>query len=80
MPLSEGEYFIADMIGMEVLTEDGESFGVLKDVLETGANDVYVVESPVHGEVLLPAIRECVLDVDIELQKMKVHLMEGLIS
>lgn len=80
VPLSEGEYFIADMIGMEVLTEDGEPFGVLKDVLETGANDVYVVESPAHGEVLLPAIRECILDVDIEAQKMKVHLMEGLIS
>lgn len=80
VPLSEDEYFIADMLGMEVLTEDGEVFGTLKDVMETGANDVYVVDSPAHGEVLLPAIKECILDVDIKAQKMKIHLMEGLIS
>lgn len=80
VPLSEDEYFIADMLGMEVLTEDGEVFGTLKDVMETGANDVYVVDSPAYGEVLLPAIKECILDVDIKARKMKIHLMEGLIS
>lgn len=77
--LEEDEYFIADMIGMEVVTEDGESFGTLKDVMETGANDVYVIDSSEHGEVLVPAIRECILDVDIKERKMKIHLMEGLI-
>lgn len=77
--LEEDEYFIADMIGMEVVTEDGESFGTLKDVMETGANDVYVIGSSEHGEVLVPAIRECILDVDIKERKMKIHLMEGLI-
>ena len=77
--LDEDEYFIADMIWMTVETEDGKEFGTLKDVIETGANDVYVIESREHGEVLIPAIRECILDVDVEEQKMKIHLMDGLI-
>lgn len=77
--LRKDEYFIADMIGLQVYTEDGEAFGVLKDVLETGANDVYIIDSPKHGEVLIPAIKQCVLDVDIEGQKMTIHLMEGLV-
>ena len=75
----EDEYFIADMIGIQVVTEDDEPFGTLKDVMETGANDVYVIDTEEHGEVLVPAIRECILDVDIENQKMKIHLMDGLI-
>ena len=77
--LEENEYFIADMIGIQVVTEDDEPFGILKDVMETGANDVYVIDTEEHGEVLVPAIRECILDVDIENQKMKIHLMDGLI-
>ena len=77
--LRKDEYFIADMIGLQVYTEDGEAFGVLKDVLETGANDVYIIDTPKHGEVLIPAIKQCVLDVDIEGQKMMIHLMEGLV-
>ncbi len=77
--LGEGEYFVADMIGMETVTEDGERFGTLKDVLRTGANDVYVIESVKHGEVLIPAIKECVLNVDIEERSMRIHLMDGLI-
>jgi 16S rRNA processing protein RimM len=77
--LEEDEYFIADMIDIQVVTEDDEPFGTLKDVMETGANDVYVIDTEEHGEVLVPAIRECILDVDIENQKMKIHLMDGLI-
>lgn len=77
--LEDDEFFIADMIGMTVETEDGKVFGTLKDVMETGANDVYVIESEVHGEVLVPAIKECVLNVDIEAQKMIIHLMDGLV-
>ncbi len=77
--LEEDEYFIADMIGIEVVTEYDKPFGTLKDVMETGANDVYVIDTDEHGEVLVPAIRECILDVDIENQKMKIHLMDGLI-
>lgn len=77
--LGEDEYFIADVIGIEVFDENGELFGVLKDVLATGANDVYVVESAANGEVLLPAVKECILDVDVEARKMKIHLMDGLV-
>ena len=77
--LSENEYYIADMIGMDVLTDDGERFGILKDVLETGANDVYIIDSGQHGEVLVPAIRQCILNVDIEKNCMTIHLMDGLI-
>lgn len=78
--LEEDEYFIADMIGMEVFTEDGELFGTLKDVIETGANDVYIINSKKHGEVLVPAIKECILDVNVKEGKMLVHLMDGLID
>lgn len=77
--LEKDEYYIADLIGMQVFTEEGE-LGILKDVLETGANEVYVVESDKYGEVLIPAIRQCILDVSVEERKMKVHLLEGLIS
>lgn len=79
VPLQEDEYFIADMIGMQVVTEDGAVFGTLKDVIETGANDVYIIESSEHGEVLVPAIKECILDINIEEQKMQIHLMDGLV-
>ena len=77
--LKKDEYFIADMIGMDVFTEDGELFGALKDVMETGANDVYIVEMSDGKEVLVPAIKQCILDVDIENRKMVIHLLEGLV-
>ncbi len=79
VPLEEDEYYIADLIGMEVCLEDGTHFGTLKDVMETGANDVYVVEDEKGQEILLPAIQECILDVDIRENKMTVHLMKGLL-
>ena len=78
--LEEDEYYIGDLIGMKVVLEDNSHFGTLKDVMETaGANDVYVVELPDHQEVLLPAIRECILDVDLEENVMTIHLMKGLL-
>ncbi len=77
--LEEDEYFISDMIGMKVVTDGGEEFGVLKDVMTTGANDVYVIDHPTAGEVLIPAIKECVLDVDIPGGQMKIHVMDGLV-
>ena len=73
------EAHIADLIGMDVVLEDGSKFGTLKDVMETGANDVYVVEDDKGEEILLPAIRECILDVDVEKNVMTIHLMKGLI-
>ena len=78
--LDEDEYFIADMIGMKVCTEDGSEFGTLKDVMETGANDVYVVETSDGEEILLPAIRDCILDVNVEEKRMTVHVLEGLLD
>lgn len=77
--LEEDEYYIADLLGMSVVLEDGQEFGTLKDVMETGANDVYIIDSAEHGEVLLPAIKECILDVDLEKNVMTIHLMKGLI-
>ncbi len=76
--LGENEYYIADLIGMEVFTEEGR-FGVLKDVMETGANEVYIIDSDEHGEVLVPAIHDCILDVDIAEKVMKIHLLDGLV-
>ena len=78
--LKKDEYFIADLIGLKVVTGDGESFGTLKDVLATGANDVYVVERPDTSEVLLPAIKECILNVDMEQGCISVHIMDGLLD
>ena len=77
--LSEDEYYVADLLGMKVVLEDGTPFGILKDVMETGANDVYVVTREQGDEVLLPAIKDCILDVDIEENVMTVHLMKGLV-
>lgn len=79
VPLGEDEYYIADLIGMEVTLEDGSYFGELKDVLETGANDVYVIETEEGKEVLVPAIHQCILDVDVEEKKMRIHLLDGLL-
>ncbi len=77
--LEEDEYFIADMVGMDVVTEDGAHFGTLKDVLTTGANDVYVIAAEKYGEVLVPAIRQCILQVDVRKREMKIHLLDGLV-
>lgn len=78
--LSKDEYFIADLIDMEVCDEEGKLIGTLKDVISTGANDVYAVETTEGKEVLFPAIKKCVLDVDTEARKMTVHVMEGLLD
>ena len=78
--LEEDEYFIADMIGIQVVTEDDEPFGTLKDVMETGANDVYVISMTDGEEVLVPAIRDCIRDVNVEQGQMCVHLLPGLLD
>ena len=78
--LKKDEYFIADLVDMQVFLEDGTPFGVLTDVMKTGANDVYCIQTQEHGEVLIPAIGECILDVDVEGQKMTIHLTPGLVE
>ncbi len=77
--LRKDEYFVADLIGMQVLTEDGTHFGRLKDVMATGANDVYVIDREDGTEVLIPAIRECILKINMEENCMTIHVMEGLL-
>jgi len=79
LPLEEDEYYICDIIGAKVITDTEEEFGTLTDVLQTGANDVYVVKMKDGNEVLLPVIKECVLDVDVENGIVKVHIMPGLV-
>ena len=78
--LEEGEYFLCDIIGADVVTEDGKPIGVLQEVLQTGANDVYVVKTEKGKEVLLPVIPSCVLDVDIENKTVTVHVLPGLME
>lgn len=80
LPLEENENYIGDLIGMEVWTDEEECLGTLTDVLQTGANDVYVVETKEKQEILLPAIPSCILAVDIEQSRMRVHILEGLLE
>ena len=77
--LKRNEYFIADLIGMRVEKEDGSELGTLQDVIATGANDVYDVRLSDGRQVLIPAIRECILSVDVEEGRMRVHLLDGLL-
>ena len=76
--LKKNEYFIADLIGLQVWEDNGDFLGELKDVIETGANDVYVIKQENGKDILLPAIKECILSVEIEEKKMTVHVMAGL--
>ena len=78
--LGPDENFIVDLIGLHVITDEGKSFGTLKDVLQTGANDVYVIEGEDGKEYLFPAIKQCILKVDIEKQEITVHIMDGLLD
>ena len=65
--------------GRSLYVDRKNAIKLRKDVLETGANDVYIIDTEKHGEVLIPAIKQCILDVDVENQKMVIHLMEGLV-
>ena len=78
VPLGENEYFIADLIGLKVVSDEGENLGVLDDVLQTGPNDVYVVKCDNGEEILVPAIKDCVKNVDIEGKEITLHLLPGL--
>lgn len=80
VPLGKDEYYIADLIGLKVLKEDGGYLGELIDVLQTGANDVYVVKMEDGREVLLPVIRDCIKKIDLEQGEILVHLMKGLLD
>jgi 16S rRNA processing protein RimM len=77
-PLVEGEYFYWQILGMAVFSEDGEELGQVADILETGANDVYVVRQPGARDLLLPAIAEVIRRVDLDERRLTVRLLPGL--
>lgn len=79
-PLPEGEYYHHQIIGLDVFDETGASLGVVSEILETGSNDVYVVKNLAGRELLLPALEQVVLEIDLERKMMKVHLLPGLES
>jgi 16S rRNA processing protein RimM len=76
----EGEYYTHQLVGLEVVTDQGEKLGRIKEVLFTGANDVYLVESAGGKELLLPAIDQVVLEIDLEARVVKVHIIPGLLD
>lgn len=77
--LEEDEYYVTDIIGSNVISDEDIELGKLTEIIKTGANDVYVVTTNDGKEILLPVIRECILDIDIDKQIIKVHLMDGLL-
>ena len=78
LPLEENEYYMRDLYGLKVVTEDGEELGELADIYQTGANDVYAVRKQGEKDLLIPAIKQCILSIDISKGKMIVKLLEGL--
>jgi 16S rRNA processing protein RimM len=76
-PPPPGSYYHHQVIGLSVVTKEGEALGVVAEILETGANDVYVVRSD-QGEILLPALNNVILKIDLDAQRMTVHLLDGL--
>ena len=82
--LNPDEYYIADIIGMQVYDEEETLLGTVQDVIQTGANDVYVIKrqecTDGSNELLIPALKQCILEMNIEEARMKVHLLEGLLD
>ncbi|RJP52162.1 MAG: 16S rRNA processing protein RimM [Anaerolineaceae bacterium] len=78
-PLPEGQYYKYELIGLDIVDDQGNALGKIAEILETGANDVYVARDEAGREILLPAIPSVVLEVDMTARVMKVHLLEGLI-
>ncbi len=77
--LEDGAHFIVDLIGLDVYTQDGKFLGILKEVLQPGANDVYIVENEYKNQILLPVIPDVVKAIDLENHKVIVNLIKGLI-
>ena len=77
--LEEGEYFIADLLGCNVITDENEELGKLEDIFNTGSNDIYVVKSEDGKQILLPAISEVIKEIELEKRQIIVHLLEGLV-
>jgi 16S rRNA processing protein RimM len=78
-PLPDGEYYIFQLVGFTVSTDEGEDIGTLTDVLSTGSNDVYVVKKG-EKEYLIPAIKNVIKEIDIKRRRMVIHPMKGLLD
>ena len=78
--LAPNENFICDLVGCKVITDESVEIGTVTDVLITGANDVYVIENNDGKEILLPVIKDCVKDVDVDNKRINVHLLPGLLD
>ncbi|GAB4324664.1 MAG: ribosome maturation factor RimM [Phototrophicales bacterium] len=79
IPLEDDEIYLYQLIGMRVETQDGHILGIIKEVLETGANDVYIIDSEEHGEILIPVTDETIVETDTDRNCVTVNLPEGLI-
>ena len=77
--LEEGRYYIVDMLGLEVYTDEQVLLGTLDDIFNTGSNDIYVVKDKQGKQILLPAIQDVIKQIDMENRKMIVHLLPGLV-
>ncbi len=77
-PLEDGEYYFHQLLGLNVLTEDRQPVGVISDILQTGANDVYVIKRDLQKDLLLPAIDECIIETDLKNKQMIVRILPGL--
>ena len=78
VPLAEGEFFICDLVGLKVIDENDRELGILEDVIQTAANDVYQVKKTDGKELLIPSIKDCVLEKKPESGYVRVHLLPGL--
>ena len=79
IPLEEGTYFIADLLGLEVYTDEGKLLGKVEDIYNTGSKDIYVIKDELGKQVLLPGINEVIKEVDLNNGKIIVHLIPGLV-
>lgn len=77
--LPKNTYFIADLIGLEVYTEEGNLLGKVDDIYNSGASDIYVIKDTLGKQILLPAIKEVIKQIDLEQEKIVVHLLDGLV-
>ena len=77
--LPKDTYYIADLIGLDVYTDEGNLLGKLEDIYNTGANDIYTVRTEDDKQILLPSIKEVIKEIDIENKKIIVHILKGLI-
>lgn len=78
VPLGENEYFIADLIGLSACSDEGEELGTVADVIQTGANDIYVIRKQGTPDLLVPAIKDCIKNIDFKNGRMEIHLLKGL--